>query len=484
MITFIVCLAVLIFGNLFYGKFLERKIGTDPLRETPLKRLEDGIDFVPMPTWKMFIIQFLNIAGLGPVFGSMLGVAFGPMAFVWIVLGNIFIGSMHDYLAGMLSLRGDGRDSPTIIGTYLGSKAKKFLMVVTMFLLVATGVSFIVGPADLLQELTHLERGIWIAIIIGYYIIATVLPINKIIGRIYPYFGILLLIMAVMIACVMLFKSASGQLQMIEISMDSFRNFHFSAEKYPMIPMLFIIISCGAISGFHSTQSPLMARCMTSELQGRRVFHAAMVCEGIVSLIWAAVAISYFGGTEGLNQQMLDGKSTAVLVNLICNSWLGKVGATLAILGIIVCPISTGDTAMRSCRLIIADNLHIDQKKIGKRLLVALPCFALTFTLTKLNFDNVWTLVGISNQFLSMIMLWAISVYLGKNNKGLDYLISAIPATFMTFVVISYELVAPHANGGLALNLTMGRIVGIIVAISCFCYFLYTIKKHRQTEGL
>jgi len=479
MITFLICLAVLIFGNLFYGKFLERKFGVDPNRQTPLKRLEDGVDFVPMPTWKMYVIQLLNIAGLGPIFGAMLGAAFGPVAFVWIVLGNIFLGSMHDYLAGMLSLRADGHNSPTIIGTYLGSIAKKALMVVTLFLLVATGVSFSVGPADLLCELTHLERWIWIFVIFGYYLLATVLPINKIIGRIYPIFGILLLVMAVMICAVMLFKSFTGQLQMVEIGMDSFRNFHFSAEKFPLIPMLFIVISCGAMSGFHATQSPLMARCMVSETQGRRVFHAAMVSEGVICLIWAAAAIAYFGGPEELNRLMQEGNTTAVLVNRICNSWLGKVGAVLAIAGIIICPISTGDTAMRSCRLIIADNLHINQKKIVNRLMVALPCFALTYALTRMSFDNVWNLVGISNQFLSMMMLWAISVYLRTNTKGVTYLISAIPACFMTFVVVSYVLVAPHANGGLMLNLMMGRIAGIVVATACFGFFLYKVRKSR-----
>jgi len=477
MITFLICLAVLIFGNLFYGKFLERKFGTDPNRETPLKRHEDGVDFTPLPTWKMFIIQFLNIAGLGPVFGAMLGAAFGPFSFVWIVLGNIFFGSMHDYLSGMLSLRGEGRNVPTIIGAYLGGGAKKILMVVTMFLLIATGVSFIVGPVDLLHALTHWDRWIWVSIIIGYYLIATILPVNKIIGRIYPFFGMLLFLMALMILSAMLFKSFSGEIQMTEFDLNVFRNCHFNPEIHRMIPIIFVVMSCGAMSGFHSTQSPLMARCMVSETQGRRVFHAAMMAEGIVALIWAAASYAFFGGPEGLNERMAAGISTAVLVNQICNTWLGKVGAVLAIAGIIICPISTGDTAMRSCRLIIADNLHIDQKKISKRLLIALPSFILVFVLSRMKFDNVWTLVGISNQFLTTMMLWAISVYLITNTKGMTFLISAIPACFMTFVVVSFILVAPHANGGLALNATMGRIVGIAVAAAAFSIFLYKTKK-------
>jgi len=480
-VTFLICLAVLVFGNLLYGRFIERRFGVDPNRETPLMRLEDGVDFVPMPTWKMFIIQFLNIAGLGPIFGAMLGIAFGPMAFVWIVLGNIFLGSMHDYMAGMLSLRNDGRNAPTIIGAFLGRNAKKAMMVVTMFLLVATGVSFSVGPADLLHELTQWDRWIWLLCIFAYYIFATVFPINKIIGRIYPVFGILLLLMALMILSVMLFKSFTGQIQMVEMDLNSFHNFHFASGKYPMIPVMCIVISCGAMSGFHGTQSPLMARCMVSETQGRRVFHNAMMVEGVVTLIWAAAAAAFYGGIEGLNQQMADGNSTAVLVNRICNSWLGVVGAILAIVGIIVCPISTGDTAMRSARLIIADNLHIDQRKIGMRLLVALPCFAVVFVLSRLNFDNVWSMVGICNQFLSMIMLWTISVFLGNNIKGRAYLISAIPATFMTFIVVSYAFVAPHSSGGLALNLTMGRITGIAVALACLCIFLHRIRKNMPT---
>jgi len=476
-ITFILCLIGILAGNYFYGKYLERKIGADPKRETPLKRLEDGVDYVPMKTWKMFIIQFLNIAGLGPIFGAMLGAAFGPMAFVWIVIGNIFIGSMHDYCAGMMSLHGNGCNAPEIIGHYLGGNARKALMAVTMFLLIATGVSFVVGPVDLLQALTHWDRWIWLAIIFAYYIIATVLPINKIIGRIYPVFGALLLLMAIMIGSVLLFKSATGQIQMVEFSLDSIGNLHFDAGKYPLIPMLFVVISCGAISGFHSTQSPLMARCMVNELQGRKVFHAAMACEGTITLIWAAVSMAYFGGIDGLNQQMIEGKSTAVLVNQICNSWLGKTGAILAIAGIIICPISTGDTAMRSCRLIIADNLHIDQKKISRRLAVALPCFLLVFMLSRMHFDNVWTLVGISNQFLSMMMLWAISVYFATKKSGWTYLISTIPAVFMTFVVVSYVLVAPHANGGLALNVTAGRIAGMVAALTALLIFKYKTKK-------
>jgi len=476
MITFLVCLAVLIFGNLFYGKFLERKFGADPNRETPLKRHEDGVDFTPLPTWKMFIIQFLNIAGLGPIFGAMLGATFGPFSFIWIVLGNIFFGSMHDYFSGMLSLRGEGRNAPTIIGTYLGSGAKKVLMVITMFLLIATGVSFIVGPVDLLHALTNWDRWLWVSIIIGYYLIATVLPVDKIIGRIYPFFGMLLLLMAMMILSVMLFKSATGEIQMTEFDLNLFRNYHSNPERNPMIPIIFVVMSCGAMSGFHSTQSPLMARCMASETQGRRVFHAAMAVEGVVALIWAAASYAFFGGPEGLNEKMVAGGTTAVLVNQICNTWLGKVGAILAIIGIIICPISTGDTAMRSCRLIIADNLHIDQKKISKRLLIALPLFILVYSLSRMKFDNMWTLVGIANQFLTTMMLWAISVYLIANTKGMTFLISTIPACFMTFVVVSFVLVAPHSNGGLALNATMGRIVGIIVAVAALCIFL---KKRK-----
>lgn len=481
MITFIVCLVCLLAGNYYYGKYLERKIGADSERETPLKLLEDGVDYVPMKTWKMFIIQFLNIAGLGPIFGAMLGAAFGPMAFVWIVLGNIFIGSMHDYCAGMLSLRGNGRNAPNIIGYFLGGRAKKVMMAVTLFLLIATGVSFVVGPVDLLHALTHWDRWIWLAIIFAYYIVATILPINKLIGRIYPLFGILLMLMAIMVASVMLFKSATGQIQMVEIGWDSFRNFHFNPENYPLIPMLFVVISCGAISGFHSTQSPLMARCMVNELQGRKVFHAAMACEGTIALIWAAASMAYFGGIEGLNQQMLAGNSTAVLVNQICNSWLGKTGAVLAIAGIIICPISTGDTAMRSCRLLIADNLHIDQKKIIRRMEVALPCFLVVFLLSRMDFDNVWTLVGISNQFLSTMMLWAISVFLATKKSGLTHLISTIPAVFMTFVVVSYMLVAPHANGGLALNVTAGHIAGIAVAMAVLFVFKYKTKNQKNS---
>ncbi len=471
MITFIICLICLLLGNYFWGKFLERKFGASPERQTPLHTMEDGVDFVKMKTWKMFTIQFLNIAGLGPIFGAILGAAFGPLAYVWIVVGNIFFGSMHDYIAGMISLRGKGTNAPSIIGHFLGSGARKILMVVTMFLLLATGVSFIVGPVDLLNSLTNWNRWIWLVIIVAYYIIATILPIHKIIGKVYPVFGILLIFMCVSIAVMMIIKSVGGEAHMTELTLSRFHNFHFSSEQYPFVPMIFVVLSCGALSGFHSTQSPLMARCMVSEMQGRKVFHAAMVCEGVIALIWAAAANAYFGGAEGINAQMLAGKSTAVMVNEVCNSWLGRAGAILAIIGIIVCPISTGDTAMRSCRLIIADSLHIDQKQVKNRLLVALPCFVLVVFLARMKFDNVWTFVGICNQILSMMMLWAISKYFKSYHKGWTYLISAIPATIMTFVVFSFFIAAPHQNGGLALDRTLGYIVGIVAAVVAVVLF-------------
>jgi len=471
MITFIICLVVLIVGNVFYGKFLEHKVKADSNRPTPVTRHKDGVDYVEMKPWKMYVVQFLNIAGLGPIFGAVMGAAFGPMAFLWIVLGNIFFGSMHDYISGMLSLRDDGCNTPTIVSRYLGRWSRPVLLVVTLFLLLATGVSFVVGPVGLLNALTLIDSRIWLAVILLYYIIATILPIDKIIGRIYPIFGAMLLIMAVSIGAVMFFRALSGDVQMTEITAESFNNFHSYPEKYPLVPMLFVIISCGALSGFHATQSPLMARCMTDEKQGKMVFHAAMMSEGIVALIWAAAAITYFGGADGLNARMDAGASTSLLVNEICNSWLGRVGAILAVIGIIVCPITTGDTAMRSCRLIIADALKIDQKPLSRRLLVAIPCFVLVYVLSKAKFENIWTFVGISNQMLATFMLWTIAVYF-KTRGGMTYLVSAIPATFMTFVIVCFFIVAPRANGGLALDYNVGVISGIVAAITLFVFFI------------
>ena len=348
MITFIACLAALIIGYFTYGKFVERFFGVSSARPTPAKRLADGVDYQEMKPWRIFIIQFLNIAGLGPIFGAILGAAYGPVAYIWIVVGCIFMGAAHDFFSGMLSVRNDGMSLPDMVGKYLGPGVKKFLVVFSAFILIAVGVSFVTGPADLLHTLTGWDKRIWLYIVFAYYIVATLLPVDKIIGKLYPIFGAVLLFMAIAIAGALLVKGFSGDLQLTELTADSFRNFHTNPETNILIPMLFVVISCGAISGFHSTQSPIMARCITDEKYGRPIFYGAMIAEGIVAMIWATAAIAYFGGPDGLNAAADAGKTPAIMVDEICQSWLGQVGAVIAILGVVVCPITSGDTAFRS----------------------------------------------------------------------------------------------------------------------------------------
>ncbi|MCI2122499.1 MAG: carbon starvation protein A, partial [Bacteroidales bacterium] len=373
MITFIVSVVLLILGFIFYGKVVERHFGADPKRETPVKRLADGVDYKELKPWKIFIIQFLNIAGLGPIFGAILGAAYGPMAYLWIVAGCIFMGSVHDYCSGMLSLRNDGISLPNVVGKYLGKTVKVIMTILTAFLLLAVGTSFVKGPADLLHALTSWNSSIWLYIIFAYYIIATLLPIDKIIGNIYPIFGVILIFMVLSVGTAMLVKAGQGSVHMTEFTAGAFHNYHASPSSNVLFPMLFIVISCGAISGFHATQSPLMARCMGSEKYGRPIFYGAMILEGIVAMVWASAAMAYYGSPEGLNVAACKGVTPAILVNLICNTWLGKFGAVLSILGVVVCPITSGDTAFRSLRLVISDVFKVKQKPIINRLIIAVP---------------------------------------------------------------------------------------------------------------
>lgn len=364
MITFIICIAALIAGYFTYGKFTEKFFGTSSEIPTPAKRMADGVDYKEMKPWRIFIIQFLNIAGLGPIFGAILGAAYGPVAYVWIVIGCIFMGAAHDFFSGMLSVRNDGMSIPDMVGKYLGKGVRRFLVIFSSFILIAVGVSFVTGPADLLATLTSWDKRIWLYIVFLYYIVATLLPIDKIIGRIYPVLGAILLFMAVAIAVALIGKGLSGEIRLTELTPGSFRNFHTDPEHNILIPMLFVVISCGAISGFHSTQSPIMARCITDEKYGRPIFYGAMIAEGIVAMVWATAAMAYFGGPDGLNAAADAGKTPAIIVDEICKTWLGKAGAVIAVLGVVACPITSGDTAFRSLRITIADALKFNQKPI------------------------------------------------------------------------------------------------------------------------
>ncbi|MBQ7823881.1 MAG: carbon starvation protein A [Bacteroidaceae bacterium] len=476
MITFCIALATLIIGYFIYGSFVEKVFGADPKRTTPAIANPDGIDYVPLPGWKIFLIQFLNIAGLGPIFGAIMGAKFGTSSFLWIVVGTIFAGAVHDYLSGMISLRHNGESLPETIGRYLGVTAKQVMRGFTVILMILVGAVFVAGPAELLAMLTPetLDVTFWIYVVFIYYIVATLFPIDKIIGRIYPIFAIALLFMAVGILGVLLISFP----HIPEIT-DGLQNTHPKAISTPLFPMLFISIACGAISGFHATQSPLMARCMTNEKQGRPIFYGAMITEGIVALIWAAAA-TYFFSPEGQetfgvigHENEING-SAAIIVQKISNGWLGVVGGFLAMLGVIAAPITSGDTAFRSARLIIADFMKIEQKTVTKRLVICIPMFILAIGILvyslkdKDGFEIIWRYFAWSNQTLAVFTLWAITVFLAQKKKL--YIITLIPALFMTCVTSTYIL---FASEGLQLPYPIALGIGIAFSIICGILFIY-----------
>ena len=478
MISFTLSLLFLIAGYFVYGKYVSSVFGQDSSRPTPVNRLADGVDFVKLPTWKVFLIQFLNIAGLGPIFGAIMGVMFGPAAFLWIVFGTIFAGAVHDYMAGMLSLRRDGASLPEIVGDNLGSGIKNAMRVFSLLLMILVGAVFVYNPADLLAMLTpdHLDKMFWIVVIFAYYMLATLLPIDKLIGKLYPLFGIALLFMAVGILT-MLYAHAAD---MPEIWSD-FYNHKADPEANPIFPMMFVSIACGAISGFHATQSPMMARCLDNERHARPVFYGAMVTEGIVALVWAAAAITFTGGYDGL-ENTLGGSSPAVLVNLISRSWLGTFGGILAILGVIAAPITSGDTALRSARLIAADFMGTGQKSISKRLMISIPIFAVCFIIMLLPYEALWRYFAWCNQVLSVFTLWAITVYLARERKA--YVITLVPAMFMTAVTVTYIFYAPEGFPSIT-NLIWQQGIPYLAAsgagIAVSGIFLYLFGRYLQT---
>ena len=474
MITFTCCFLALIVGYFVYGKFVERVFGIDPARVTPAFTKQDGVDYIPMPTWKIFMIQFLNIAGLGPIFGAIMGAKFGTASFLWIVLGSIFAGATHDFIAGMLSLRHDGESLPELVGRYLGNNFKQFMRAFTVVLMVLVGVVFVAGPAGLLASLTpdYLDTTFWVIVVFLYYILATLLPIDKIIGKIYPLFAIALLFMAVGIF-VMLYVNHPPLPEFT----DGLRNTH--PDALPIFPIMFVSIACGAISGFHATQSPLMARCMKNEKYARPVFYGAMITEGIVALIWAAAA-TYFFHVNGMEEN-----NAAVVVDSITKEWLGPVGGVLAVLGVIAAPITSGDTAFRSARLIVADFLRMEQKSIAKRLLICVPMFLISIAILlyslkdKDGFDMIWRYFAWSNQTLAVFTLWALSVFLARARKL--YWITLIPALFMTAICSTYIFIAPE---GLGLSAALSRGLGILVTIIVWAIFLVWKYKYKSSQSV
>jgi carbon starvation protein CstA len=463
MITFLIALATLIGGYFIYGTIVEKIFGINENNPTPACRLADGVDFVEISWGKAFLIQFLNIAGLGPIFGAVAGALWGPAAFLWIVFGCIFAGSVHDYLAGMLSLRHDGSTVAEIVGKYLGNGPKNFMRVFSVVLLILVGVVFVVGPAGILTTIVpSVGKMTWVGLIIFYYIIATVLPVDKLISKIYPIFGLSLIIMGLGIGLGLFVKGY----HIPELTLQN-----LNPKGTPFYPFLFITIACGAISGFHATQSPLMARCLQNEKEGKKVFFGSMIAEGVIALIWAAAAMSFFGSTEGLAQA----GSAGVVVNTISNSMLGKVGGALALLGVVACPITSGDTAFRSARLAIADATKLKQGPIKNRFIIAIPLFIVGISLCFMDFGIIWRYFAWSNQTLATIMLWAGAVYLAREGK--NFWIAAIPATFMTGVVTTYIIIAPE---GLKMSTAIGYPFGIVAAIVAIVVFL----KKKKVQPL
>ncbi|MCK4346674.1 MAG: carbon starvation protein A, partial [Bacteroidales bacterium] len=400
MITFGISLSILFFGYLVYSKIIEHIAEVDPKRETPAYKMNDGVDYLPLPWWRVFLIQFLNIAGLGPIFGAVAGAMWGPVAFLWIAFGAVFAGAVHDYFSGMLSVKHKGLSITEIVGIYLGVGAKQFMRGFTVLLLIIVGAVFIMGPAKILSGLTSgfASMKFWVWVVFIYYLLATMLPIDKIIGRIYPIFGLSLLFMAVGLIIALFVKGY----HIPELNLANIHNYHVNSDQFPIFPMLFITIACGAISGFHATQSPIMARCLTNEKYGRPVFYGAMISEGVVALIWAAISMSFFGGVRELNEVMTaNSGNAAFIVNEISNSLLAKFGGVLALLGVVAAPITSGDTAFRSARLIVADFLNFKQGPIKNRLLVSIPLFSIGFLLTQIDFSIIWRYFAWSNQTLA-----------------------------------------------------------------------------------
>ena len=473
MFSFIGSIIALVLGYLIYGKFVDGIFGSDDTKITPAKRLSDGVDYVEMGWARAFLIQFLNIAGTGPIFGAVAGALWGPAAFLWIVFGCIFGGAVHDFLLGMMSVRQDGASVSEIVGENLGLTAKQIMRVFSVVLLLLVGVVFIMSPAQILTDITGVGYQAWLAIIIIYYLFATVLPVDQVIGKIYPIFGLSLLIMAIGIAGGLIITNAN-------IPEIQFVNMHPAGKS--IFPYLCISIACGAISGFHATQSPMMARCLRTEKDGRKVFYGAMIAEGIIALIWAAAAMSFFGGIP----QLAEAGPAAVVVNKISTGILGQVGGALALLGVVACPITSGDTAFRSARLTIADSLKYKQGPIVNRFVVAIPLFAIGIALCFIPFNVVWRYFGWANQTLATIALWAAVKYLA--NRGKNFWIALIPAMFMTVVVTSYIIAAPEGfvrffgDKDIHVIENIAIAIGCVVSLACTGAFFVIRKKEQLAD--
>ncbi len=474
MISLLISFAVLIIGYIVYGRITEKIFAPDN-RQTPAVAINDGVDCVPMKTWKAFLVQLLNIAGTGPIFGALMGAVFGPVVFLWIVLGSILGGAVHDYMSAMISSRNKGASIAELSGTYLGKAAKWIMRIFSVVLLVLCGTVFVTSPAGLLDKLTPdwMNGTFWAVIILIYYLLATLMPIDKLIGKLYPVFGILLIIMAVAVIGGILFSG--GKYTIPEIS---FKNLH--PDGTPIWPYMFITVACGAISGFHATQSPMIAKCIKTEKEGRKIFYGAMISESVIALVWAAAGVSFYGTTQLLNEALKSGASNVVYE--ISTGVLGIFGGILAVAGVIICPITSGDTAFRSARLILAETFHLEQKKIKNRLLITIPLLIAGGLLTVFaivndnGFQIIWRYFSWSNQTLAMIALWVSTKYLIKECKyRLGSLITALPAAFMTAVSVTYILICEE---GFSLNQTVSYIAGAVVAFIAFSIYLIVLLRN------
>lgn len=479
---FIIGVLIIIVGYIFYSKLIENLFGVDVNRKTCAYTKEDGIDYVPMKPWRMFLIQLLNIAGLGPIFGAIQGALFGPAAFIWIAFGTVFAGAVHDFFSGMISARHDGASMPEITGSYLGGGARTFMRVVATILLLLTGTVFMQGPAGILAGLADIgmmglkSADVWLIIIFIYYFIATILPVDKIIGKIYPIFGAALLIMAIGVGGGMLFRGNA-------LPAMTLKSLH--PNKLPIWAIMFTTIACGAISGFHSTQSPIMARCMPNEKYGRPVFYGAMAAEGIIAMIWATAGMAFYGeGLEGiaiLGTKLLGEGAIgpAGVVKEISFQLMGAIGGLLAVLGVVAAPITSGDTAFRSVRLQIADAIGYDQKPNKNRLVIAIPIFVLAFVLTRIDFNVIWRYFAFTNQLLATVSLWTASAFLATKNK--NHWFTSIPAIFMNFVIFTYIL---QAKEGFELATSIAYPVGAVIAVVVAVILLKVVtdkKKKAET---
>ena len=443
MMTFLICLSLLVAAYFGYGAYLDRICKIDAKAAVPSATLYDGVDYIPMPRWRTFLIQLLNIAGIGPIFGAIMGACFGPVVFLWITFGGIFVGAMHDYISGIILLRNDGLSLPEIVGRYLGGGMLQFMRGISLVLLILVGVVFMRSPASILGDMiTTIPYWGWIAIILVYYFVATMLPIDKLIGKIYPLFGGALIFMAIGLAVVLF----TGDYTIPNLTFETLRNYQPNAEGMPIIPTLFITVACGAISGFHATQSPLMARCMNNEREARMIFYGSMITESIIALIWAAIGMAFFYGPDSLAAALAEhGNNAAWAVSTIANTTLGAVGGFVALFGVVAAAITSGDTAFRSARLIVADVLGVEQRAISKRFMIALPLFAIGVVLLFVDFDVVWRYFAWTNQAMSVVTLWVIVVYLRKFKRNIW--VALPPAVFMTYICTSFVFVSNQFIG-------------------------------------